>query len=215
MNRSESKHGFYLLFHTPCLDQVLFPTSTDYIFNNKSSITLPLAQWWQASWAASSLCLCSPPGDLGFEHLLGITGSSNHSSRDVSPLASQVWPNLWLTPMFGTPRCGPTHPGFILAHHGATHLHFIFSLYICICVCVCVCVCFMVKQIVHWKVHMERHTDKPRESCPTSLQSFNIHLLVPWSFSQLFKFLNSTDLCPIAKKGKLTLCRKIPACVNN
>ena len=60
-----------------------------------------------------------------------------------------------------------------------------------------------------------RSTDKPRESCPASLQSFNIHPLVPWSFSQLFKFLNSTDLCPIAKKGKLTLCRKIPAWVNN
>ena len=90
-----------------------------------------------------------------------------------------------------------------------------FFLFIYVCVCVCVCVCFRVKQIVHWKVHMERHTDKPRESCPTSLQSFNIHLLVPWSFSQLFKFLNSTDLCPIAKKGKLTLCRKIPAWVNN
>ena len=208
MNRSESKHGFYLLFHTPCPDQVLFPISTDYIFNNKSSITLPLAQWWQASWAASSLCLCSPPGDLGFEHLLGITGSSNHSSRDVSPLASQVWPNLWLTPMFGTPRCGPTRLHLGPSWRYPPPLHF-FSLYMC------VCVCFRVKQIVHWKVHIERHTDKPRESCPASLQSFNIHPLVPWSFSQLFKFLNSTDLCPIAKKGKLTLCRKIPAWVNN
>ena len=39
-----------------------------------------------------------------------------------------------------SPRCSPTRPGFILTHHGATRLHFIFSLSIYICVCVCVCV---------------------------------------------------------------------------
>ena len=89
MNRSEIKHGFYLLFHTPCPDQVLFPISTDYIFNNKSSITLSLAQGREAYWAISSTYLCSPHGDLGFEHLLGIPETSNLSSGDVSPLASQ------------------------------------------------------------------------------------------------------------------------------
>ena len=47
-NCSEIKHGFCLLFHTLCTDQVLFPTATDYIFHNKSSITFPLAQGRQA-----------------------------------------------------------------------------------------------------------------------------------------------------------------------
>ena len=107
MHCGESNHGFCLLFHTPCTDQVLFPISTDYIFHNKSSITLPLTQGRQAYWAASSPCLCFPPRDLGSEHMLGLPESSNHSSEDVSLLASQGCPCLWLTHLFGVPGAAP------------------------------------------------------------------------------------------------------------
>ena len=107
MHCGESNHGFCLLFHTLCTDQVLFPIATDYIFHNKSSTTFPLAQGRQAYWAASSPCLCFPPRDLGSEHVLGLPESSNHSWRDVSLLASQGWPSLWITHLFGVPGAAP------------------------------------------------------------------------------------------------------------
>ena len=69
----------------------------------------------QAYRTAALSCLSSPPGDLGVEHLLRLPETSNHSSRDMSPLAAQGWPILWPTHLFGVP--GRTPP--ILASQGA------------------------------------------------------------------------------------------------
>ena len=69
----------------------------------------------QAYRTAALSCLSSPPNDLGVEHLRRLPESSNHSSRDMSPLASQGWPILWLTHLFGVPGAAPP----ILASQGA------------------------------------------------------------------------------------------------
>ena len=84
--------------------QIISPISTDYICHNKRSNTFPLAQGRQAYWGA---CLYSPHCDLGFEQLLGLPESSNHSSKDMSLLASQGWPSLWLTHLFGVWGAAP------------------------------------------------------------------------------------------------------------
>lgn len=130
MHCGESSHGFSLLFHTLCTDQVLFPISTDYIFHSKSSITFPVAQGRQAYCAASSSCLCSPPGDLGFEYCWGAQ-SPPVTALETCPCWLHRADQTMADSSVWSPRCSSTHPGFILAHHGATRLHFIFfSLYI-------------------------------------------------------------------------------------
>ena len=133
MQCGESNHGFCLLFHTPCTDQVLFPISKDYIFHNKSIITFPLAQGRQAYWAASLLCLCFPPRGLGFKHVVGLPESSNHSSRGVSLLASQGRPSLWLTHLFGVPGAAPpvlASSWLIMVLPAFTYFFLFLSLYI-------------------------------------------------------------------------------------
>ena len=57
-----------LALHIPCTDQVLSPLSTDYIFNNKSSVTLPLAQERQASlYPLYSILKKNNPGSYEFQ----------------------------------------------------------------------------------------------------------------------------------------------------
>lgn len=132
MNCSETKHVFYLHFHTLWADQVLFPIFSDYIFHNTSSITFPLAQGRQAYCTASSYHMWSPPGDLDFELFLGLPDFSNHSSRDVSLLTSQGWPSLCLTHLFGGPGAAPPILSLswcIMALPNSTS----FFLYICVC----------------------------------------------------------------------------------
>ena len=182
MQCGESNHGFCLLFHTPCTDQVLFPISKDYIFHNKSSITFPLAQGRQAYWAASLPCLCFPPRDLGFDHVLGLPESCNHSSRDLSLLISQGWPSLWLTHVWSA-RSSPTRPGFILAHHGTTHLHLLFFFSLSLYIYIFQCKVNSLLKSTCGKAHRWTQSYTP------SLQSFNLHPLVPWSFPCYLNFL--------------------------
>ena len=148
MNCGQSNRGFCLLFHTPCTDQVLFPISTEYIVHNERSITFPLAQGRQAYWQHHRPA-CAAPCDLGFEHVLGLPESPNHSSREVSLLASQGWPSLWLTHLFGVPGAAPpvlVSSWPIMAPPASTSFSLSLSLYIYIYMCVCVCVCVCVFQ---------------------------------------------------------------------